>query len=195
MKIFNRLINSFRKFPGVGPKQAERFALYVARAPESELVELLNSLSEVRSSVRLCSKCFNYTDSELCEICSDAERISSVICVVENVQDLEAIEKTGFYKGLYHVLGGAFSPASGLGENGLRLRELAMRVKDSGVKEIIIATNPSAEGETTAAYVKNLLEKDVEKISRIAFGVPLGGDINYMDELTLTHALQGRRKI
>ncbi|GAB4029048.1 MAG: recombination mediator RecR [Elusimicrobiota bacterium] len=195
MKIFNRLINSFRKFPGVGPKQAERFALYVARAPESELVELLNSLSEIRSSVRLCSKCFNYTDSELCEICSDGERISSVICVVENVQDLEAIEKTGFYKGLYHVLGGAFSPASGLGENGLRLKELVMRVKDSGVKEIIIATNPSAEGETTAAYVKNLLEKDVEKISRIAFGVPLGGDINYMDELTLTHALEGRRKL
>lgn len=195
MKVFNRLIQAFRKLPGVGPKQAERFALYVARAPESELIELLNSISDARSTIKLCLQCFNYTNSDLCEICMDENRNHSIICVVENVQDLEAIEKTGFYKGLYHVLGGTFSPNMAEGVESIRLKELLKRVSDGSVKEVIIATNPSAEGETTAAYIKKMIETKVEKVSRIAFGVPLGGDLNYMDELTLTHALEGRRKL
>ncbi len=195
MKIFSRLIQAFRKLPGVGPKQAERFALYVARAPEGELIELLDSISDVRSKIRLCPQCFNYTNSDLCEICADENRNHSIICVIESVQDLEAIEKTGFYKGVYHVLGGTFSPNMAVGVESIRLKELSQRVSNGSIKEIIIATNPSAEGETTAAYIKNMLEKKVEKISRIAFGVPLGGDLNYMDELTLTHALEGRRKL
>ncbi len=194
MKVFSRLISCFRKMPGVGPKQAERFALYVARASESEMSDLFAAMQEVRRQVKPCPRCFNYSDGELCEICSDTQRIQDTICVVESVQDLEAIEKTGFYKGLYHVLGGVFSPAAGLDGGSLRLKELIERVEKSPVKEIIIATNPSAEGETTASYIKTLLEEKAEKISRIAFGVPLGGDINYMDELTLKHSLQGRRK-
>ncbi|NLI10351.1 MAG: recombination protein RecR [Elusimicrobia bacterium] len=195
MRVFERLISSFRKMPGVGPKQAERFALYVARAPEGEISELLEAVEEIRNAVKPCPKCFSYSDGGLCDICSDNQRIQNIICVVENVQDLEAIEKTGFYKGLYHVLGGVISPAQGLGETSIRLKELIKRTEELKVNEIIVAVNPSAEGETTAAYIKTLLEKKVEKISRIAFGVPLGGDINYLDELTLTHALQGRRKI
>lgn len=194
MKVFSRLIACFRKMPGVGPKQAERFALYVATATQSQISDFLAAIQEVRQQVKPCARCFNYCQGELCEICCDTQRIQDTICVVESVQALEAIEKTGFYKGLYHVLGGVFSPSVGINGGHLRLNELIERVEKSPVKEIIVATNPCAEGETTASYIKTLLEKRVEKISRIAFGVPLGADINYMDELTLKHSLDGRKK-
>ncbi|PIS47113.1 MAG: recombination protein RecR [Elusimicrobia bacterium CG08_land_8_20_14_0_20_51_18] len=195
MKIFSRLIANLRKLPGVGPKQAERFSLYVLKASGSEVNELIESINEIRDNTVSCRKCFNYSLKELCHICSDSQRNGAVICVVENAQDLEAIEKTGFYKGLYHVLGGYISPVEGVERGHIRLKELVERVKDGSVEEVIIATNPSAEGETTAIYVHNGIKEFVPKISRIAFGIPLGGDINYMDELTITHSLEGRRKI
>lgn len=195
MKIFNRLINSFRKFPGVGPKQAERFCLYLMKASEKDVEEFIEAIKEIKQKIRLCEKCFNYSLSNLCEICSDASRNNKIICVVETVQDLEAIEKTGFYKGVYHVLGGHISPAEAIGYKNLKIAELVERVKNENIEEVIIATNPNAEGEMTAIYIKNAIKDYTPKISRIAFGVPLGGDINYMDEITLTHALEGRKKI
>ena len=195
MKIFKRLINSLRRFPGVGPKQAERFAFYLLKAGSSDIDELIDSIREVRNKIHFCKRCFNYALSEFCEICMDTGRNHNLICVVENIPSLEAIEKTGFYKGLYHVLGGHISPAEGINYNHIKIKELLERVKIDNIEEVIIATNPDAEGETTAMYIHNIIKPYVDKISRIAFGVPLGGDINYMDEVTLTHALEGRKKI
>ena len=195
MKILDRLIKSFRRMPGVGPKQAERFAIYLLKAKESEIQELITAIGEVRNSVKLCSECFNYSFNELCDICSDKSRENNIICVVENVMDLDAIEKTGFYKGLYHVLGALVSPIDGINQSNIRIKELMERVERSQIDEIIIATNPSSQGDITAMYIKNLLENKVPKISRIAMGIPLGGDINYMDEMTLIHSIKGRRKI
>jgi len=195
VKIFKRLINNLRKFPGVGPKQAERFAFYLLKAGSSDIDELINSIREVRNKIQFCKKCFNYALSDFCEICMDTNRNNGLICVVEDISSLEAIEKTGFYKGVYHVLGGHISPAEGINYSHIKIKELMERVKNNKVEEVIIATNPNAEGETTAMYINNMIKPYVSKISRIAFGVPLGGDINYMDEVTLTHAIEGRRKI
>ncbi len=197
MKALEKIIGVFRKFPGVGPKQAERFALYVVRASEPEIENLVAALREVKASVRYCRECFNYAEGELCPVCSDHGRDRSAICVVERPQDLAAIEKAKSFNGVYHVLHGAVSPVAGVLPEHIKMKELLDRVRasDGGVKEVILATNPDADGEATAMYLIRLLKPYVGKITRIAYGVPLGGDIDYMDEVTLGYALKGRMKI
>lgn len=197
MKALEKIIGLFRKFPGVGPKQAERFALYVVRASEPEIEDLVEALRGVKSAVRYCPECFNYAENGLCQVCADKGRDRSLICVVERPQDLAAIEKAKSFSGVYHVLHGAVSPAAGVLPEHIKLKELVERVRasDGGVKEIVIATNPDADGEATAMYLTRLLKPYVEKITRIAYGVPLGGDIDYMDEVTLGYALKGRIKL
>ncbi|HBA60205.1 MAG TPA: recombination protein RecR [Elusimicrobia bacterium] len=197
MKALEGIMNAFRRFPGVGPKQAERFALYVVRASDSEVENLVEALRAVKSSVSYCPECYNYAESGLCAVCADAERDRSLICVVERPQDLAAIEKAKSFSGVYHVLHGAVSPAAGVSTEQIKFRELVERVTsaDGAVKEVIIATNPDTDGEATAMFLTRALKPYVGKISRIACGVPLGGDIDYMDEVTLGHALKGRTKI
>lgn len=197
MKALEKIIGVFRKFPGVGPKQAERFALYVVRASAPEIENLVEALRAVKASVKYCPECWNYAEGGLCAVCADQSRDRSVICAVERPQDLAAIEKAKSFSGVYHVLHGAVSPAAGVLPEHIKLKELLERVRASGggVKELIIATNPDADGEATAMYLTRLLKPYVEKITRIAYGVPLGGDIDYMDEVTLGYALKGRIKI
>lgn len=197
MKALEKIIGVFRKFPGVGPKQAERFALYVVRASNPEIENLVDALRAVKASVRYCRECFNYAEGELCPVCADASRDRSLICVVERPQDLAAIEKAKSFSGVYHVLHGAVSPAAGVMPDQIKLKELLDRVRaaDGKVREIIVATNPDADGEATAMYLIRLLKPYVGSITRIAYGVPLGGDIDYMDEVTLGYALKGRVKI
>ncbi len=197
MKALEKIIGVFRKFPGVGPKQAERFALYVVRASGPEIENLVDALRAVKASVRYCRECFNYAEGELCPVCGDPSRDRSLICVVERPQDLAAIEKAKSFSGVYHVLHGAVSPAAGVLPEHIKLKELLERVRasDGKVREVIVATNPDADGEATAMYLIRLLKPYVGSITRIAYGVPLGGDIDYMDEVTLGYALKGRVKI
>lgn len=197
MKALERIISVFRKFPGVGPKQAERFALYIVRASDPEVEDLVEALRAVKAGVRYCKECFNYAEGELCPICADTHRDRATLCVVERPQDLAAIEKAKSFSGVYHVLHGAVSPAAGVAPEHIKLKELVDRVRasDGAVKEVIIATNPDADGEATAMYLIRLLKPYVGKITRIAYGVPLGGDIDYMDEVTLGYALKGRVNI
>jgi recombination protein RecR len=197
MKALEKIIGVFRKFPGVGPKQAERFALYVVRASNPEIENLVEALRGVKASVKHCTECYNYAEGGLCPVCADSGRDRSVICVVERPQDLAAIEKAKSFSGVYHVLHGAVSPAAGIQPDQIKMKELVdrVRVSDGAVKEVIIATNPDADGEATAMYLIRLLKPYVGKITRIAYGVPLGGDIDYMDEVTLGYALKGRIKI
>lgn len=197
MKHLDRLVRALKRLPGVGPRQAERFAAYFLRASQGEVEEFITALSEVKASVVLCPQCFAYSENDLCEICRDTSRDSTQICVVEDPQDIEAIEKTGAYKGLYHVLHGAISPLEGRGAEQVKVRELLARVQQAPVKikEVIIATDPDSEGETTALYLADLLRGQVEQVTRIGYGVPLGADIDYMDEMTLGHSLKGRTKI
>ncbi|OIO03546.1 MAG: recombination protein RecR [Elusimicrobia bacterium CG_4_10_14_0_2_um_filter_56_8] len=197
MKALEKIIGVFRKFPGVGPKQAERFAMYVVRASNPEIENLVEALRSVKARVKHCPECYNYAEGGLCPICADSARDRSVICAVERPQDLAAIEKAKSFSGVYHVLHGAVSPAAGVLPGQIKIKELLDRVRaaDGAVKEIIIATNPDADGEATAMYLIRLLKPCVGKITRIAYGVPLGGDIDYMDEVTLGYALKGRINI
>ncbi len=197
MQHLDRLVRALRRLPGVGPRQAERFAAYFLRASQGEVEEFITALSEVKSSVVLCPKCFAYSEGDLCEICQDPDRDVTQICVVEDPQDIESIEKTGAYKGLYHVLHGAISPMEGRSAEQVKVRELLARVQNANpkIQEVIIATDPDSEGETTALYLADLLRGQVPQITRIGYGVPLGGDIDYMDEMTLGYSLKGRTKI
>lgn len=197
MKSLERLIRAWRRLPGVGPRQAERFTDYFLRASDGEVEEFINALVQMKQDVQLCPVCFAYTEGGLCPICRDQDRDGSQICVVEDPQDIESIEKTGIYKGLYHVLHGVISPLAGRGAEQLKVRELLSRIENArpAVREVIVATDPDNEGETTALYLADLLRGKVEQISRIGYGVPLGGDLDYLDELTLSHSLKGRTKI
>ncbi|OGS12273.1 MAG: recombination protein RecR [Elusimicrobia bacterium RIFOXYA2_FULL_58_8] len=197
MKALDKIITVFRKFPGVGPKQAERFALYVVRASNSEVESLVEALRAVKKAVRYCRECYNYAEDDLCSVCAEPGRDRALICVVERPQDLAAIEKARSFTGVYHVLHGAVSPAEGIAPDQIKIKELLERVRaaDGLVREVIIATNPDTEGEATAMYLMHGLKPYVGKITRIACGVPLGGDIDYMDEVTLGHALKGRTNI
>lgn len=197
MKSLDRLIRAFKRLPGVGPRQAERFAAYFLRASQGETEEFINALVAVKQEVKLCPVCFSYSEGDLCPICADPDRDHGLICVVEDPQDIEALEKTRAYKGLYHVLHGAISPLEGRGAEQVKVRELLARVQNSAapVREVIIATDPDSEGETTALYLADLLRGLVGQVTRIGYGVPLGGDIDYMDELTLGYSLKGRTKI
>lgn len=190
-KQINALIEELSKLPGIGNKSAQRLAFYIINMPKEEVQKLSDTLVEAREKVRYCKDCCTLTDEELCPICSDESRDHTTIMVVENSRDLVAYEKTGRYKGVYHVLQGAISPTLGIGPNDIRLKELMTRLQ-ADVKELIIATNSSLEGETTAMYISKLVKPAGIKVSRIASGVPVGGDLEYIDEVTLLRALEGR---
>ncbi|MFA6002526.1 MAG: recombination mediator RecR [Elusimicrobiota bacterium] len=195
MKAWDRLISGLKRLPGIGPKQAERLALYLLRAPAEDVDALLSAVREVKSSIRPCNRCFDFTDQAICRLCSDPERDQRLLCVVEEPQDVAAIERTHGYRGLYHVLHGALSPLDGIGPEFLKIRELLERVRgsDGVISEVILATDPDTEGEATAIYISQLLKSYLNiRISRIAHGVPLGGDLDYIDERTLSHAMSGR---
>lgn len=198
MKAWDRLISVLKRLPGVGPRQAERLALHLMRASSDETEALLTAVREAKARIRPCSRCFDYTDADLCRICSDPARDQSIICVVEEPQDVDAVERTGNFKGLYHVLHGALSPLDGIGPEALRVRELAARVEAGKgvITEVILATDPDTEGEATALYIAGLLRsRGPIKVSRIAHGVPMGGDLDYIDERTLGYALAGRQEL
>ncbi len=187
----SRLIEEFSKLPGIGPKSAQRLAFHIINRPIEEVKSLSDAIIEAKEHVRYCKQCYTLTDSELCPICSNPERDASTIMVVENTRDLAAYEKTGKYDGVYHVLHGAISPMLGIGPNDIKLKELIQRLQGD-IKEVIIATNSSLEGETTAMYISKLIKPTGIKVSRIASGVPVGGDLEYIDQVTLLRALEGR---
>lgn len=190
----SRLIEEFSKLPGVGAKSAQRLAFHIINRPLDEVKELAQAIVEAKENVRYCTQCCTLTDSELCPICSNPKRDQKTIMVVENTRDLAAYEKTGKFEGVYHVLHGAISPMLGIGPNDIRLKELMQRLQGD-VDEVIIATNSSLEGETTAMYISKLIKPTGIKVSRIASGVPVGGDLEYIDQVTLLRALEGRTEL
>ena len=190
-----KLIEALSKLPGVGSKTAQRLTFYLLNMPEKEVEDLAKAIVYAKRSVKYCTVCCNITDSEKCEICSNPNRDHSIICVIEDPKDVAALERTREFKGLYHVLHGAISPMDGVGPDDIKIRELLARLKDEEIKEIIIATNPNIEGEATAMYISRLIKPLDIKVTRIAHGVPVGGDIEYADEVTLMKALEGRREI
>ena len=190
-KQISRLIEEFSRLPGIGSKSAQRLAFYIISRPREEAKALADAIVEARENVRYCKECQTLTDQELCPICRNEKRDHSTIMVVENTRDLAAYEKTGKYEGVYHVLHGAISPMLGVGPNDIRLKELMIRLQGD-INEVIIATNSSLEGETTAMYISKLIKPTGIKVSRIASGVPVGGDLEYIDEVTLLRALEGR---
>ena len=189
-----RLIEEFNRLPGVGAKSAQRLAFHVLNMDTSRVTSLANAILEAKRNVKYCSVCCNLTDSDPCGICESAKRERSLIMVVESPRDMAAYEKTNEFKGLYHVLHGAISPMSGIGPDDIRLKELIGRL-DGGVMEVILATNPNVEGEATAMYISKLIKPLGVKVTRIAHGVPVGGDLEYVDEVTLSRALEGRREM
>ena len=189
------LIDEFGRLPGIGPKSAQRIALYLVNAPAQDATRLARSIDRAKAEVVFCGRCFNMAEGELCTICADPRRDSSIICVVEEARDLIAVERTGEFRGLYHVLGGAISPIEGIGPDQLHVRELVVRLSDDTVTELIVCTNPNIEGEATALYLARLLADTGIRISRLASGLPVGGDLEYADELTLGRALEERRRL
>ncbi len=190
-----RLIENFEKLPSIGHKTATRLAFHMLNLKEEDTNEFINSIIEAKKNLKYCSKCFNITDTDPCPICSSPKRDQSTICVVEDVKDVVAMEKTHEFKGVYHVLHGSISPMNGIGPEDIKIKELLGRIKDVDVKEIIIATNPRVEGEATAIYLSKLIKPIGIKVTRIAHGIPVGGDLEYTDEVTLSKALEGRREI
>nr|WP_303646182.1 recombination mediator RecR [Candidatus Solincola tengchongensis] len=190
-----RLVEELSKLPGIGPKTAQRLAFHLLKVPPEEAQSLARAIVEAREKISYCRRCFNFSEEELCEFCADARRDPALICVVERPQDIVAVERTGEFRGLYHVLGGAISPIDGIGPEELRIRELLERVRRDGVREVIIATNPRVEGEATAMYLANLLKPLGVRATRIASGLPVGGDLEYADEVTLGRALKGRHDL
>ncbi|MBE5964994.1 MAG: recombination protein RecR [Lachnospiraceae bacterium] len=187
----NKLIEELSRLPGIGAKTAGRLAFYIINMPMEQVEGLSNALIEAKRNIKYCSQCYTLTDAELCPICANKERDNKVIMVVENTRDLAAYEKTGKFNGVYHVLHGAISPMLGIGPSDIKLKELIKRL-EGDVDEVIIATNSSLEGETTAMYISKLIKPTGIKVTRIASGVPVGGDLEYVDEITLLRALEGR---
>ena len=185
------LVEQFARLPGIGSKSAQRLAFHIISMPKEQVERLAGAITDAKNNIRYCRECFTLTDRELCPICSSSGRDHATIMVVENTRDLAAYEKTGKYQGVYHVLHGAISPMLGIGPNDIKLKELMQRLQGD-VKEVIIATNSSLEGETTAMYISKLIKPTGIKVSRIASGVPVGGDLEYIDEVTLLRALEGR---
>jgi len=189
------LIEQLSKLPGIGRKTAQRLAFYILEMDNIEAEKLAYSIKEAKEKIHYCKVCNNLTDGEICSICSDSRRDSSVICVVEGAKDVVAMEKTKEYKGLYHVLHGVISPMENIGPNDIKIRELLARIQDDQVEEVIIATNPTVEGEATALYIAKLLKPLGIKTTRIAYGIPVGGDLEYYDEVTLSKAMENRREL
>lgn len=189
------LIDEFGRLPGIGPKSAQRIALYLLNAPAQEAARLAHAVTTAKSEVTVCPRCFNMAEGELCTICADPRRDQTMICVVEEARDLIAVERTGEFKGLYHVLGGTISPIEGIGPEQLRVRELVLRLSDEQITELILCTNPNIEGEATALYLARLLADTGIRITRLASGLPVGGDLEYADELTLGRAIEARHRL
>jgi recombination protein RecR len=189
------LIDELARLPGIGPKSAQRLAFYVVKAPAEDAKRLAEALMGAKEKVRFCRECFSVSEAELCRVCRDPSRDPTMICVVEEPKDQAAVEKAGVIRGRYHVLGGAISPLEGIGPDDLRVQELLDRVQHDGVKEVILATNPNLEGNATAMYVAALLKPSGITVTRLASGLPVGGDLEYADEVTLGQALEGRREM
>jgi recombination protein RecR len=189
------LVDELGRLPGIGPKSAQRIAFHLLEVPKEEALRLASTIVEVKDRIRLCERCFNVGEDALCAICSDSRRDATMVCVVEDPRDIVAVERTREFHGTYHVLGGALNPIEGVGPDQLRVRELLERLTPEGVLEVIICTNPNLEGETTAMYLARLLGPLGAKVTRIASGLPVGGDLEYADELTLGRALVGRREM
>jgi recombination protein RecR len=189
------LIDELNRLPGIGPKSAQRIAFHLLKTDRGDVERLASSILEARALVRFCERCFNFSDAELCRVCRDDGRDSTTVCVVEESRDLIAIEKTGQFKGRYHVLLGSINPLEGVGPEHLKIRELLVRIGAEGIDEVIVCTNPNTEGDVTAMYLARLLKPLGLRVTRIASGLPVGGDLEYADELTLGRALDGRREI
>ncbi|MDI6601857.1 recombination mediator RecR [Calorimonas adulescens] len=189
-----RLIEELSKLPGIGPKTAQRLAFYIIDMKDEDVESLSNAIKEAKWKIHYCPICFNITERDLCEICSDTSRDRSAICVVEDPRDVVAMEKTREYRGLYHVLHGTISPLDGVGPEDIRIKELLSRINED-IKEVILAVNPDVEGEATTMYIAKLLKPLGVKVTRIAHGIPMGGELEYADEVTLGSALNGRREI
>ena len=189
------LIDELGRLPGVGPKSAQRIAFHLLKIPADDVARLAEAITDAKARVRFCDRCFHVADDALCPICKDDSRDASVVCVVEESRDIVALEKTGEFRGRYHVLLGAMSPLEGIGPEQLKIRELVARIEPEGIEEIILCTNPNTEGEVTAMYLARLLKPIGLTVTRIASGLPVGGDLEYADELTLGRALEGRRSV
>lgn len=190
-----RLIEELNRLPGIGPKTASRLTFYLLRSPRDQVQALARAIGELQETVVTCSTCFNIAETNPCPLCADTHRDRAIICVVEEPLDVLAIERTGQYSGLYHVLHGAISPLEGVGPEDLRIAELISRLTANPVEEVILATNPNLEGESTAMYISRQLATAGARVTRLAHGLPMGGDLEYADEVTLTRALEGRREI
>ena len=194
-ETINKLINEFEKLPGIGHKSAVRLAFYILESPMDVAQNMANTLVDAKNKIKFCSVCYNITENDPCDICSNKKRDGSVICVVENVKDVVAMEKTHEYKGLYHVLHGSISPMNNITAGDIKRKEVLERLKDDEIKEVILATNPTIEGEATAMYISRLIKPLGISVTRIAHGIPVGGDLEYTDEITLIKALEGRREM
>lgn len=190
-----KLIEAFEKLPSIGSKTAARLAFHMLNSSEEETNEFISAITNAKINLKYCSKCFNITDTDPCIICGNPKRSEETICVVEDVRDVVAMEKTHEFKGVYHVLHGSISPMNGIGPDDIKIKELLARLMDGKVKEIILATNPRVEGEATAMYLSKLIKPLGVKVTRIAHGIPVGGDLEYTDEVTLSKALEGRREL
>ena len=191
----NRLMQELAKLPGIGPKSAQRLTYHLLRTQKEQVISLAEAIMSLKNSTRLCSVCFNIADSELCPICRNEKRDKSSICVVEQPQDILALEHSGIYKGLYHVLHGAISPTDGIGISDIRIEELMVRLKDGDISEVILATNPTLEGEQTAMYLNKVIIPLGVKVTRLARGLPFGTELEYADDVTLSRALEGRQEL
>lgn len=194
-KAFEKLIEELQKLPGVGPKTAYRLAFFILKMEKEEAQSLSKSIIDFKEKVKYCRICFNLADEDICQICSDENRDNKQICIVEQPQDAISIERSGEYRGTYHILGGAISPQDGVGPDQLRIKELLERIEKINPEEVIIATNPNVKGEMTAAYLLRLLKGKVSRITQLATGVPFGGDLDFADEITIAKALQSRRTL
>jgi len=190
-----RLIKNIARLPGIGEKTAERLAIHILKAPKKEMEQLSRSIIELKERVRLCSVCFALSDREICDICSDQTRDKTLICVVEQPADMVALEKSGAFRGVYHVLAGVLSPMNGIGPDDIRIKELSARIEDGRINEVVLATGTNVEGEATASYLAQRLENRHVKVTRIASGVPVGGDLKYVDQVTLKRAMDTRHHI
>ncbi len=190
-----KLLDELERLPGVGPKSAQRIAYWILNEDHDDAVRLAEAITEVKDTVHFCARCFNYAQGELCDICASDKRDPSLICVVSEPRDIPPIERTGSFSGVYHVLGGALSPLEGIGPDRLHIAELLARLNDPSISEVILATNPNIEGETTASYLARLIKPLGVKVSRLASGLPVGGDLEFADEVTLGRAIESRREL
>lgn len=191
--VIQKLLDELERMPGIGPKSAQRIAYWMLNSDRETVLRLADAIVEVKNTVHFCSRCFNYAEGDVCAICDSRRRDASVICVVSEPRDIDAIERTAVFSGLYHVLGGALSPMDGIGPDDLHIAELLKRLADDTVEEVVLATNPNVEGETTAAYLARLIKPLGIKVTRLASGLPVGGDLEFADEVTLGRAIESRR--